>query len=183
MYKAQLISVLDIPSHLTDSGDISLQTAYQKYKAYLLASQTVETMMANNAWMIKRPTQTDLIELFVSKSYYHSHYKRFFSQVAQYLDMVAWLENQPDQMSDIDVWGIWRTNYTFMDLKVWLKNGGMLESEDEYGEMGKGKGKGLKKERKNGKGKGKETEKEGKGKGKEREVGNDKKKKSGKERK
>ena len=117
-YKAELISLLGIPSHLTGSGDVLLQIAYQKYNAFLVACQTLDQMLANNSWMIKRPTQTDLIELFVSKSFYHSHYKRFFSQVAQYSDMVAWLESQPDRMSDVDIWGILKANYTFTDLKA-----------------------------------------------------------------
>jgi hypothetical protein len=69
--------------------------------------------------------------------------------------MIAWLEEEPGSV-DVDVWGVKKANYSFSNLKVWLKNGGMLDNEDEEFEkhkvVKKGKGK--------GKGKGKEKEKE-----------------------
>ena len=73
-FKSQLITLLGIDSKLTGSADILLPVAYQKYRAFLTASQTLEAMVANDTWTIKRPTKSDLIELFVSKSFFHSHY-------------------------------------------------------------------------------------------------------------
>lgn len=60
------------------------------------------------------------------------------------------MEGQPGSL-DVDVWGVKKVNYTFADLKAWLENGGVLESEDEESEKhkvlkkGKGKGKALEK--------------------------------------
>jgi hypothetical protein len=176
-----MISLLGIPTYLTGSGDVSLPIAYQKYKAFLAASQTCNQMVRDNSWTIKKPTRVDLIEIFVSKSYFHSHYKSHFSKVADHPDMVAWLEQQEVRLSEIDVWGIKKVNYTFTDLAMWLANGGTLEVEDEdYMDQkqakkskGKGKDKGKEKDLKD-KEKRKEREKERK-----TEKKKDKKKKKG----
>jgi hypothetical protein len=179
-FKSQLITLLGVDSFLTGSGDVSLPVAYQKYKAFLSASQTLDTMVANKTWAIKRPTKSDLIELFVSKSFFHSHYRRNFPKVAGYPEMVAWLEEKPDCLSNIDVWGIHKRVYTFGDLSLWLDNGGTLAVDDDYVEMemsSKGRKKGKDKEKGSEKGKEKKMEKE---KDKERKK-NHKKKESSKQ--
>ena len=131
-FKSQIISLLNIPAHLTGSGDVPLQVAYQKYMAYLLACSTLDGMVANGTWTIKCPTRTDLIEVFVSKSFFHSHYCRWFPKVADYPEMVAWLKEEPGS-KDVDVWGVKKASYTFVDLSDWLGNGGkfILDDEDE----------------------------------------------------
>ena len=48
--------------------------------------------------------------------------------------MVDWLENGEDWASNLDVWGIEKSSYTFKDLKGYLEEA-----------KGKGKGKGKKK--------------------------------------
>lgn len=167
--KAQLIDLLGISAHLTGSGEASLKLAYQKYKGFLAARQTLNDMVEDRTWPIKRPTQTELIKLFVSKSFFHSHYKCHFPKVNDYPLMKAWLEEESES-SDVDVWGVQKANYGFSDLKDWLDNGGTLELDDEeeeferYKVVKKGKGKGrekdLEKKKEKGKGKGKEKEKE-----------------------
>jgi hypothetical protein len=82
---------------LIGTGDVSLQLAYQKYTAFLLTFQTYEEMVRSKTWTAAlQPTKTNIIELFVSKSYFHSHYKRYFPRVAEYVDMVAWLNEDDD---------------------------------------------------------------------------------------
>lgn len=161
-FKSQLITLLGIDSNLTGSGEVSLPVAYQKYMAFLTAFQTLQNMVANNTWVIKRPAKSDLIELFVSKSFFHSHYQRYFPKAAGYPEMVAWLEQKPDCSSNVDVWGIHKESYTFVDLKQWLENGGTLDIDDNYVEMetsSKGNKKGKDKERGSEKGKEKKIEK------------------------
>ena len=51
--KAQLIDLLGIEAHLTGSAEVSLPLAYQKYKAFLLARQTLKNMVENRTWPIK----------------------------------------------------------------------------------------------------------------------------------
>ena len=162
-FKSQLIDLLGIPVHLTGSGEVPLSVAYQKYKAFLVACSTLDELAAKSGWLIRRPTQTELIEVFVSKSFYHSHYRPLFSQLADYPQMVAWLD-KPSDFVDVDVWGVKKASYSFTDLKAWLDNGGKLElnSEDEFEEykvLKRGKGKGKGRERGLEKRKGKEKEK------------------------
>ena len=66
----------------------------------------------------------DLIELFVSKSYWHSHLKPNFSKVSNYPLMVEWLENDSENsVSNFEVWGVEKANYNFKDLHTWLAQG------------------------------------------------------------
>jgi hypothetical protein len=174
-FKEELIALLHIPTHLTGTGEVSLQIAYQKYKAFLTAIQTYNEMTTAGTWTVKRPTRTDIIALFVSKSFFHSHYKRYFSKVVEYEEMVAWLDQREDRLSDVDVWGVEKAVYTFTDLAVWLENGGSLEVEgnsdyeDGNGKVGKGKGKEKEKEKEKFKGKNKGK---GKSKGKKKKAEN-----------
>ena len=167
-FKLEIICILNIPVHLAGSADVSLQVAYQKYKAFLVASHTLDNMLGNGTWLIKRPTRTDLIEVFVSKSFFHSHYRRYFTQVADYPKMMAWLEGQSES-EDVEVWGVKKVAYTFSDLNIWLENGGKwkLDNEGEESEKvvkrGKGKGKGKELEKRKEREREREKEKKDKG--------------------
>ena|ERR1700683_2031639 len=161
-FKSQLISLLGIPAHLVaGSRDVSLPVAYQKFKAFLLACHALEGMVGKGTWTIRKPTRTDLIELFVSKSFYHSHYRPNFTKVADYPEMVQWLEG-PSDLVAVDVWGVQKESYSFSDLSVWLENGGKWESdyddEEEDKVMKRGKGKGKAKDLDKGKRKEKEKD-------------------------
>ena len=52
-FKSQLIDLLNVPAHLTGSGDMPLQVAYQKCKAFLVACSTLDDMVAGRTWTIK----------------------------------------------------------------------------------------------------------------------------------
>jgi hypothetical protein len=120
--KEAILTLLGIGTHLCDRSDQSLHVSYQKYKAHLEASQTYERMIADGSWTGNKLTAVDLIELFVSKSFWHSHVRRYFSQVPNHPLLVSWLENKPeDRPSDLDVWGIEKSGYTFKDLDMFLQ--------------------------------------------------------------
>ena len=72
-------------------------------------------------WVGDKLTAVELVELFVSKSFWHSHVKKYCSQVSDHPLMVEWLENGEDKPSDLDVWGVEKSNYTFKDLIAYLK--------------------------------------------------------------
>jgi len=72
-FKEQILSQLGIVFHLADHCDHSLHIAYQKYKAYLEACHTYEMKVANGSWIGNKLTAVDLIQLFFSKSFWHSH--------------------------------------------------------------------------------------------------------------
>jgi len=152
-FKQQLISTLSIPTYLVGTGDVSLQLAYQKHEAYLHAEKKYNNMVENKTWTMKRLNKIDLTELFISKSYYHSHYKIYFSKVSSYPDMKAWLIGAEDCPCDVDVWGIQKDSYNFSDLIAWLANEGTLQVDEDEDS-------GYKEKKKRSKGKEKEKGKE-----------------------
>jgi len=133
-FAAGVLSQLGIPAHMADRDDRGLHVSYEKYKAYLEACRVYERKVADGVWTGRKLTGTDLIQLFVSKSFWHSHYKPLFSKVSNHPDMVKWLEGHKDKPSDEVLWGYKRGTYQFKDLKGYLE-------ENEKKKKGKGKGK------------------------------------------
>lgn len=128
----------------------------------------------------KKPNHTELVEIFMSKSYWHSYVVKPFGLVSRYPEMVGWLDD--DGRSDFEVWHVQKMEYGFKELKEWLKNEGTLDKVTKARMEKSGREK-----RKKGKGKGKEKEiiidegdegeeENGKGKGKEKEVDSGKEK-------
>ena len=138
---------MGIPSHLSDRSDHSLQVSYKKYKAYLEACHTYEQMVGDG----HKLSAVDLIELFVSKSFWHSHVKKCFSQVSNHPLMVEWLENGEDGPSNIDVWDMEKSNYTFKDLKEYLEKAKEKGKGKDKKKMKAGADKGKKKDHKTSK--------------------------------
>jgi hypothetical protein len=130
--KEQFATLLGVPLHLVGSGDVPLRMAYQKYKAFLAANHTAEQLVTNGT-LDKKPPQGDIMSLFASKSYFCSHYKKYFGKVADYPEMVAWLDERPGA-KDVDVWGVQKQVYNFTDLKAWLANEGPFELDDDFEE-------------------------------------------------
>ena len=136
-FKTDLMTHLNIPLKLADHTDGSLHLAYQKYKAFLEANATLALLCASGEWERKKPSVTDLIEIFQSKSMWHSHHAKAFSKVADYPEMVSWLDKEKDAPSNIAVWGFEKAVYHFKDLFLFLEL-----KEKEGGKLGsKGKGK------------------------------------------
>ncbi|KAF8218414.1 hypothetical protein L208DRAFT_1351677 [Tricholoma matsutake] len=77
--------------------------------------------MSNKFWVGDKLTGADIIQLFVLKSFFHSHYKKSFSKVLNYPDLVDWLEGNPGAPSDEDLWGEKKASYTFKDLETFLE--------------------------------------------------------------
>ena len=125
-----IFSQLGIPSHLGDCTDHGVIIAYQKYKAQLQASQTYERMLVDGSWVGAKLSAVDIIQLFVSKSFWHYHYKRLFPRVSSHPLLVEWLENAPDGPSNLELWGFERPSYNFKDLEAYL---------DRKRDKGKGK--------------------------------------------
>jgi hypothetical protein len=107
---------LGIPNHLSNLADRNLHFAYQKYKAYVQAYQTLLKCVSDGTWPGKKPSGTDIIEIFLSKSMWFSHYKPAFTKVSNYPLMVEWLENGEDKPSDLEAWGVEKVVYTLTDL-------------------------------------------------------------------
>jgi hypothetical protein len=132
-FKMGLMSRLDIPLALADRTDGSLHLGYQKYRAFLQASETLTRMCANGQWEGKKPTVTDLIEIFQSKSMWHAHHAKAFYRVSDYPEMVLWLQKDKDAPSNGSLWGYDKAVYNFKDLFDYL------DSKGQMGKRGKGK--------------------------------------------
>jgi hypothetical protein len=144
---AHIITKLDIPSDLIDRSDTSLSMGYKKYKAITAAIHAASQI----TWEVKKPTDTEITEIFVAKSSFHKNLKHF-RHVSNYPDMQKWLENDTDAPSSLKVWGVHKDSYTYADFEEWVLNGGILEVDRK---KEKGKKKQMLKEKE------KEKEKEG----------------------
>ena len=71
------MTLLGIPSYLADCSDHGLQTFYRKYKAHLEACHTYDELVSDGMWVGDKLTAVELVELFVSKSFWHSHVESF----------------------------------------------------------------------------------------------------------
>lgn len=78
-------------------------------------------MVADGTWTGRKLTSVDLIELFISKSFWHSHVRKYFGKVSNYPLLVDWLDNESqDRPPDLEVQGVEKSSYTFKDLDGYL---------------------------------------------------------------
>ena len=110
-FAAGILSQLGISIHMADHNDRGLLVAYEKYKAYLDACHVYQAKVADGSWVGGKLSGVDLIQLFVSKSFWHSHYKPLFSKVSNYPDMHKWLEGKEDKLPDEILWGYKKGSY------------------------------------------------------------------------
>src|SRR6266545_64494 len=96
-FRLAALTQLGISAHLANCTD---HVAYEKYKAHLDAYQSYERKVTDGSWTGEKLTAVDLIQLFVSKLFWHSHYKPLFSKVSNSPDMVVWLEDDADRLAD-----------------------------------------------------------------------------------
>ena len=120
-FKKGILLQLGISPELAERTDGGLRHAYEKYVAYLEACKTYGKMIADKSWVGEKLTGVDLIQLFVSKSYFHSHYRKFFSKVSNYPDLADWLEGSSSAPSDEDLWGEEKGSYSFKDLERFME--------------------------------------------------------------
>lgn len=147
-----VVAKLEIPRHLMDRSDASLQFAYQRYKAYVQATARLSEYIRDGKWEGRRPSAAEVAEIFILKTMMFTNYKKGFGQVEDYPEMVKWLDQAEDAGSDLEVWGYEKGAYVFKDLFQFLENGGPFVEMD----INSGKGKRKAEERKKGKGKAKD---------------------------
>lgn len=161
-FKKEILIQLGISPELSvRSNDGGLRPAYQKYKAYLQACKTYEEKIIDKSWVGNKLTGSDIIQLFISKSYFHSHYKKHFSKISNYPQMVDWLEGGPNAPADEDIWAEVKGSYNFKDL------GAYIEEQEKM----------MKRTKRKGKGKGKSDKGDDKDEGGSKKVGEKKKNK------
>ena len=108
-----LITHLEIDITLTDWSQIMklpLQDCYMRYNAVTAAIAKYDLMKANKSLDgTGVPTDLidkDIIEIFLGKSLFYEWKKVFKGISEHHSQMCRWLEHHPKAKSDVDVWGI-----------------------------------------------------------------------------
>ncbi|KAM6489956.1 hypothetical protein JOM56_002878 [Amanita muscaria] len=158
--KKEFVALLNIPEHLAQPiKNAGIRVNYAKYKACVQAQETLRQKLKDGTWPAgnKRPTATTIIELFVSRTTWHSYMTQAFHDISHFPLLQEWLEGNEGGPTDAEVWGTVQNSYNFTDLQK--------EKAHRQQQM-KGKGK-KKEEDKAGKGKKKDGDIVGKGKKKD----------------
>ncbi|KAF8995320.1 hypothetical protein BDQ17DRAFT_1430473 [Cyathus striatus] len=83
-----------------------IQLSYQKYLAIHDIFAKFPGMIANNIWKERRPSNDDIIEVFMSKSTYYYYYSNPFSMVFEIPALEKWLKGDSDAPCAVEVWGL-----------------------------------------------------------------------------
>jgi len=126
-FQTQLVNALSIPPSLaTRPKIVDVRLAYAKYKAFHQAQLEHYQMVADGTWVLKSPSNDELIEVFVSKSVWYTNYVKVFPVAKTHPLLFEWLEkpydvvNGNDNASELNVavFGVDKSTYTFNDLKM-----------------------------------------------------------------
>jgi hypothetical protein len=116
----ELIALLNIPEHLAQiMKNPGLKVNYAKYKACHQAQDTLIHKIKEGTWPagVKKPTNTTIIELFVSRTFWHAYMTPAFHDSSHHPVLKEWLEDSEGCPTDEDIWGKIQNNYTFTDLQ------------------------------------------------------------------
>ena len=147
--KKELIALLNIPEQIAQPiKGAGLKINYAKYKACLKA---LRLKIKEGTWPdgVKKPTSTNIIELFVSRSYWHHYMTQAFHDISHYPILKDWVEDIEGGPIDDEVWGTVQTSYGFGDLQKekerrQQKGKGKAAQKDGSGEAKKSKNKNKK---------------------------------------
>ena len=134
---------------------------YQRYKAVLAAQVKFSKLQKAGEWDASFiPTQNDFIGLVTSHTMWYNDYKKNFEQAERYPEMIEWLQDSLEALSDIEIWGFEQKVYQWSHLQAYFACDGKVWKESEDGSKVKTanarKGhKKVKKEKRNDKGKAK----------------------------
>ena len=117
------VAGLEVDESLCWNLNPTLQVMYRRYvHANEIYAQVTE-MVNEQTWpakLGKAPNFTDIIRLFVARTTWHNSYKVVFPCAEGYKDMLAWLEEDADCKSDLELWGVVKPRYTLTDLTKWI---------------------------------------------------------------
>ena len=101
------METLEIPLHLTyRDKNVDLHVAYAKFLEVDKVVAKLSALEKLGKWTYyKKPSHDDIIEVFMSRSGYHNHPKRFFPRVDHIPGMKDWLMNEKDAPTTAAVWG------------------------------------------------------------------------------
>jgi hypothetical protein len=114
----QLIAHLNIPLALTSRPKhVEIHVAYSKYLGVHSAQENMNRMISDGIWPFKLLSTDTLVEIFVSKSVWYTHYVKIFPRAEKFPELVKWLECAEDAPSGGSIFGVQKQTYTFKDLK------------------------------------------------------------------
>jgi len=145
----QIANALEVDPALTYRTDPSLRMWYKKYNALNDVVAKLDRLKSSGQWTLPDISQTELINLFSGRAYWHSHIKKAFRDIHNHRIMVEWLERNDDndEPSDLQVWHSEKSHYTFKDLGIW-KTEGTLDKDYQRRQKEKGKAKAKTSQRK-----------------------------------
>jgi hypothetical protein len=149
-YNAALLLGVD-PSLTYRKKDTGLRMHYQKYKAYQSACDKIQRLTKQHQWPYPQFLKTELINLFGRRGMWNSHTVKGMQDISQFPKMQEWLEREDNELepTDEDVWGVTKSQYTFVDLALWKKQGTLEDPKgSQKKKLEKEKTKGREKERK-----------------------------------
>lgn len=118
----------------TQDQGVGIRVCYQCYTAILDAQQKYQKLYKAGKWNESfTPTQNDFINLVTSRTMWYEQYKRHFEQVERYSEMIEWLQESPDALSDMEIWGFERRIYQWSHLIGYFNREG---APFEYSEGG-----------------------------------------------
>ena len=125
MPKNELKVLLQVDDGVASSQGKSVRIAYAKYKAGNAAVQQYDSIVTGGRWpkQYQTVTVTEIRQLFISKTVWHSLYVPCFQDIMKYEEMVAWLDGTGSDVPDNEsLWGYQKATYLCSDLKGWLQD-------------------------------------------------------------
>ena len=117
----QIASLLGIPISMMERGVGDVRDAYAKYKAVYQALEDIWHMKVDGRWTLGKVKVKTVIEIFMCKTTWYTHYKPLFPNVTKYPSLVQWLDRDPLAKKDVEIWSCEKTSYSLQDLMQLLK--------------------------------------------------------------
>ena len=120
-------------SLMTEDTSGGIRFYYKRYLAVLAATLKFNELQKARKWDAPFiPTINDFAQIVTSKAMWYSHYKNF-EKVSRYPQMIDWLNETENAVSDIKLWGFECETYQWAHFDRFLKRDGkpLGDSEEE----------------------------------------------------
>ena len=118
---------------MTEDTSGGIRFYYKRYLAVLAATLKFNELQKAGKWDAPFiPTILDFAQIVTSKTMWYSNYRNF-EKVSRYPQMIDWLNETEDAVSDVELWGFECETYQWAHFDRFLKRDGkpLGDSEDE----------------------------------------------------
>ncbi|PPQ91185.1 hypothetical protein CVT25_000061 [Psilocybe cyanescens] len=126
----QMANALDVSPEMYRTGNAgTLQENYARYLCFLETEARFAQLWKDGTWpvILQKPSGTDIQRLFVGRSSWHDSWSKTFPLLNKHPEMQKWLQDDPDCLSDVELWGSNLKTYHFPELIAWVQRGGLLK--------------------------------------------------------